>query len=95
MSLLIEFEKFPEEKRLIGEMLMAYGEIEFGIAVIVADILGQNAEAATKILFRVKGESPRLEVADGIISPPFRKRHLDGHWNNAYGVIKHCKNIRN
>ena len=35
-ALLIEFEKFPKEKSLVGEMLMAYGEIEFAIVRSIA-----------------------------------------------------------
>ena len=93
--LLLEFENFPKEKALIGEMVIAYGEIEFAIATILGSIHGQDANIATRILFRVKGESPRLEVADAIIRPVMENSGLVGKWDCAYGAAKYCKNIRN
>lgn len=93
--LLIEFDKYPAEKALVGEMLIAYGEIEFALAGIVGELLDGDLDTAVRILFRVKGEGPRLDVADAIIRPGFQKLSLEGYWGNALGAAKQCKSIRN
>jgi hypothetical protein len=95
MALLIEFTGLPKEKALIGEMVMAYGEIEFGLVSIITFIFDGDGERAARVLFRVNGEGPRLAVADAIIRPELAKIGLAGKWDNAYGAAKHCKNIRN
>jgi len=94
-SLLVEFDPFPEEKALVGEMLMAYGEIEFALVRLISVAFQDDTSIAVRILFRVKGEGPRLDVADGILRPALGKIGLGGLWGNAIGAAKCCKDIRN
>ncbi len=67
--LLLEFDSFPEEKAIVGEMLMAYGEIEFALVRLIGTFFQEDNDTAARILFRVKGEGPRLDVADAILRP--------------------------
>jgi hypothetical protein len=94
-KLLKEFEHYPEEGHLIGRLLAAYGELEFALMSCVSLALGQNTSTACRILFRVKGETARIEVADAILRPFFVQFNLDGHWGSALGALRHCKKIRN
>jgi hypothetical protein len=93
--MLFEFQDFPKEREIIGRLLIAYGEIEFALMDYLAATLGSDGHMVTRVLFRVKGESARIEVADALIRPAFAKIGLDGKWGNAIGAIRLCKNIRN
>lgn len=94
-KLLIEFESFPAEREAIGQMLIAYGEIEFATLGLVGAVLNDDLDTSARILFRVRGEAARMDVADAIIRPALTKVGLGGKWGNAIGVARLCKNIRN
>jgi hypothetical protein len=94
-KLLHVFDEFPAERDAIGRMLIAYGDIEFGLLMLVSAALSNDTDTAMRILFRARGESARIEIADALIRPGFKKVDLDGKWSNAYGAAKICKNIRN
>jgi|HubBroStandDraft_6_1064221.scaffolds.fasta_scaffold126942_2 hypothetical protein len=91
---LTEFEDFPAEREAIGNMLIGYGEIEFAILSCLSEVNG-DLETSARILFRVRGETPRIEVADAIMRPVFSGVGLGPKWGNAVGAIRICKNIRN
>jgi hypothetical protein len=96
MSILAdEFGQFPRERELIGDMLMAYGELEFVLIGFIGEALNLDLNTATRILFRVRGETARLSVADAILRPIFSKHELEAKWINAFCAADHCKNIRN
>jgi hypothetical protein len=80
---------------MIGDMLLAYGEIEFVLLSLVSQVLDDDVSTGTRVLFRVRGEGARMEVADAILRPAYRKADLEGKWGVAIGAAKHCKNIRN
>lgn len=94
IDILIEFEKFPNEKRIIGELLMAYGEIEFAIVRLLNAYFDDDSLAA-RVLFRVKGEGPRLDIADAIIRHELGPTGLKDKWILAISAARHCKSIRN
>jgi hypothetical protein len=95
MDVLIEFQKFPEEKDLVGSLLIAYGEIEFALFNLAAATLGGTVENAMKIFFRIRGESARIEVSDAVVRPPLKKVGLEPKWTNAIGPLRLCRRIRN
>jgi hypothetical protein len=95
MPILMEFADFPEERAIIGSLLMAYGEMEFALLGSLDEVIGPDMNTTMRILFRVNGESNRLSVADAILRPAFTKVNLDGKWGNVYGAIKYCKKVRN
>jgi hypothetical protein len=94
-GMLLEFEKFPRERDLIGQMLMTYGELEFALLGNLREILDTDVNTTTKVLFRVRGEAARLAVADAILRPAFARHGLKNKWITAYSAVRHCKNIRN
>jgi hypothetical protein len=94
-QLLFHFDDYPAEREAIGRMLIAYGEIEFGLLTCLGAAMGGDLDTAVRVLFRVRGEGARIEVADAIIRPAFTKVGLGGKWSNAYGAAKICKGIRN
>ena len=94
-NILIEFVPFPQEREIIGRLLIAYGELEWALAACVREAMDSKMNEAVRILFRVQGEGARIEVADAISRPAYAKIGLGGQWGNAYGAAKHCKKIRN
>jgi len=94
-NMLTEFEGFPEHRELVGNLLIAYGEIEWALAVCVQQALNIKPSHATRILFRVNGEAARIATADAIARPYFAKVDLEGQWGNAIGAANHCRRIRN
>lgn len=94
MDLLLEFEKFQQEKAIIGDLLMAYGDIEFVVVRLLSAYFA-NESVAPRVLFRVKGEGPRLDVADAIMRPALEPLGLRDQWIHAISAARHCKNIRN
>jgi hypothetical protein len=95
MRLLTEFDDLLEEQRLVGRMLMAYGEFEFDVARLIGRFLDGDDDRAGRIFFRVNGAAARIDVADAFLRPYFAKLGLGGQWGNALGPLRHCKNIRN
>jgi hypothetical protein len=93
--MLDEFENHTRERDLVGQMLMAYGEIEFALIGCVAEILEDNIHTTTRVLFRVNGEGARLNVADAILRPAMIKLKLADDWITAFSAAGCCKNIRN
>jgi hypothetical protein len=93
--MLSEFENFPQERQIIGGLIIAYGEIEFALLACLENILEQDGHTCARILFRVRGEGARLAVADAIMRPGFQKIGLGSKWDNAFGAARICKNIRN
>jgi hypothetical protein len=95
MPLLVEFEEHQEEKTLIGEMLIAYGELEFAIVQMLAHAFTKGNDTSARLMFRVRGESARIEVADAILRPELETIGLGGKWSNAIGALRYCKEVRN
>ena len=94
--LLSEFKEFPKERNLIGQMLLAYGELEFAILGCVSQALNDDIPTTTRILFRVRGETARIAVSDAIMRPTLSKYpKLASKWIMAHSAANHCKNIRN
>jgi len=94
-NMLIEFHNFPQEREIVGRLLIAYGEIEFVLTGCINQALNITQSAAVRILFRVNGEAARIAVADALARPAFINIGLGGKWGNAIGAAKVCKNIRN
>jgi len=94
-NILIEFIPFPQEREIIGRLLIAYGELEWALAACVRETMNSQMNEAVRILFRVRGEGPRIEVADALARPAYANIGLGGKWGNAIGAARTCKSIRN
>ncbi|WP_294120572.1 hypothetical protein [Sphingomonas sp.] len=101
-SLLIQLDKHPQERDLIGKLILAYGELEFMLLDMVRATLGENHDedpnttvTAVRILYRLRSEANRLSVADAIIRPKMAAHDLLKPYCEAFQAIFACKNIRN
>ena len=102
-SLLIQFENHPAERDIIGKLILAYGELEFLLLDLVRATLETSNEedepsaivTAVRILYRLRSEANRLQVADAIARPKMTTLELLDPYLEAYSAIFTCKNIRN
>ena len=92
--LLIQFENFSNEQKLIGEMLLGYGELEFVMLDILNAVM-RNAQTAVRTLYQIRSETHRLNVVEAIVTPWFEKLNLGGQLREGMNAANHCKNIRN
>lgn len=92
--LLPSFIRFPAEAAIIGRLLAGYGELEFDLVYLAGHVL-KNHDQTFRILYRVKTEGNRLDVADAIIRPALPNDGIRGQYANTIGAIHICKAIRN
>ena len=87
--------KFPDEMAAVGRILVNYGELELDLmhAVSMAKSVGLNT--ALKSIFRVRGETNRIDIADGIARASYVAGGLEAEFDEAIAVTRACLAIRN
>lgn len=85
--------KRKSRAKIVGELLIAYGEIEFDTLCCLAETLGSMSQAL-QVMFRIRSETSRLKVADAIMRPRFHALNIKEYDRFIQGAI-HCASIRN
>jgi hypothetical protein len=93
-ELLPAFGRYPEEGRLIGELIAGYGELEFSLAHLVGHISG-NSDVTFKVMFRARGEEQRINVGDAMARPLLSPGNFRDHYERTISGLRHCLKIRN
>jgi hypothetical protein len=93
-GILSAFLRFPNEENIIGAMLTAYGELEYDLCLCVAAGL-YDLDTAVKIMFRTRGETQRIEVADALGRKAFDAMDLGTPFAEAIASTKFCLKLRN
>src|SRR5437588_12479148 len=88
------FTTCPKEAAIIGRLLAGYGEIEFIVYECLKMALGNSAIAA-RILFRVRSEKTRLDLADAVLRPVCDSHSLDKDYELAIAGAHYCRKVRN
>jgi hypothetical protein len=88
------FNRFPNEGSIIGRLLTGYGELEVEMADCVAAVMNDR-NTALRVLFRTRGEEPRIQIADAIMRHKYMEASLIHPYSEAIGDMRHCKIIRN
>lgn len=89
---------FPEHAAIIGDILIAYGELEFVTLELIAHALGNAADEvpqALPILYRLRGANDRLNVAEATLRPFMARMKLIGPFGHWLGAMRRCRIIRN
>jgi hypothetical protein len=94
-SILPAFKQWPKEASIIGFLLAGYGELEFELARCVAATMKNDYDAASRVLFRTRGEEQRINIADALIRGHYETIGLTDQYGEALGAIRWCKNVRN
>ena len=84
----------PQAAASIGRMVVGYTELEFGLMSCI-DIASDDFDALFKAMFRTRGETQRLEIADAIGRYRFHALKLGTEFEMALGAIQYCLKIRN
>jgi hypothetical protein len=92
--LLEPFVPFAAEGALVGKLLLAYGELENALCSCVA-MARDDMDMVIKAMFRPRGETQRVEIADAIGRAPYRLLRFETQFSEAIAGMKHCLKIRN
>ena len=94
MSIMPAFDKFPAEAAIIGRLLAGYGLLEHDLMNCVA-IVRKDLDATLKTMFRARGETQRLDIADALGRPAYRTRNVGTEFEMALSAVRSCLKIRN
>jgi hypothetical protein len=95
MTIMPGFDRHPEEAALIGRILVAFGEIEVTLAVVVGNVGLQDLELGLRSIYKVRGTASRLELADALLRPKCVQEGLEREYFTNKGAIRYCQTIRN
>lgn len=88
------FRDWPKEADLIAHLLGGYGELEFMLAVCAGRALNDVTKAA-RAVFRVRGETARIRLADALMADAYEGAGLKAQYADALGATRQCLRIRN
>ena len=88
------FSRFPDEAVLIGRILGGYTDLEVDLMNCVRTAR-QDLDTVLKAMFRNRGESARLKVADAFGRQTYRSLGLGAQFEAAIGAMRYCMGIRN
>lgn len=84
----------PKEAAIIGRLLAGYGEIEFVVHECLRVALGSSSISA-RILYRVRSEKARLDLADAVLRAVCDSHSLDKEYEQAIDGANYCRKVRN
>jgi hypothetical protein len=93
-SVMAAFRAHPKEAEVIGRLLAGYGELEFLMALCVAECVG-SLSTASRLLFRSRSEEQRISIADAILVPYCDRLKILNEWDKIRRGLSWCKQTRN
>jgi len=93
-SILAPFLKFKDESALISRLLAGYTSLEVGLLHCV-QVVRDDFDAVLKAIFRVRGETNRIDIADALGRHFYDDLGLVTEFGMAIGAVRHCMKIRN
>jgi hypothetical protein len=87
--------RFSKEMAVIGRLLIDYGELELDLMNCVQVARGLDLNATLKAMFRVRGETNRIDIADGMGRAPYNALNLVVEFDAMIAALKHCLRVRN
>jgi hypothetical protein len=84
----------PTEVAAIGRMLARYPDLEFGLLEAI-NAAHEDFDALFKAMFRARGETRRLEIANARGRNKFYAIELGADFEMTMGVLQRCLKIRN
>jgi hypothetical protein len=86
---------FPKEMAVIGRLLVDYGELEVDLMNCVQVGRACDLNATLKAMFRVRGETNRIDVADGLGRVAYVAVNLSSEFDAMITAIRQCLRFRN
>jgi hypothetical protein len=78
----------------VGQILLAYGEIELLATQCLGSAIG-DYNVAARVMFRSLGESARIDTADVLMRDAFIAHGLENEYARAIGAARQCTALRN
>jgi hypothetical protein len=94
MTVLRAFLDFPAEAALIGRMVPGYTDLEVDVMNCVKSAR-QDLDVVLKTMYRVRGESQRLQIADAFGRLDYEAVGLRTEFEMGMGAVRHCLKMRN
>jgi hypothetical protein len=88
------FEDFPDEGLLVGKILVAYTNLEIDLMNCIKTVLS-DLDTVLKVMYRVRGETQRIEVAVAIGYQAYKDLNLEDDFKYAILCLRTCVRIRN
>jgi hypothetical protein len=88
------FTKFTAEAAIIGRLSAGYTSLEMGLLNCV-QVARDDFDAVLKAMFRVRGESARIGMAEGFAWHVYEQHGLDAEFKEAISAMRKCTSIRN
>jgi hypothetical protein len=89
-----QFRKFPNEGGIIGRLLAGYGSLESALSSCVS-MARDDLDMVIKTMFRARGETQRIDIADAIGRPSYRSLGLEDMFSEAVADMRFCLKVRN
>ena len=86
---------FPREMAVIGRLLLDYGELELDLMNCIQVARDLDLNGTLKAMFRVRGETNRVLIADGLGRAPYEKLGLGTEFDLLITTLRNCLAIRN
>jgi hypothetical protein len=80
---------------VIGRLLVDYGDLELDLMNAVQVMRGYDLNSTLKSMFRVRGETNRIDIADALGRVPYSAVKLEAEFCAAISAMRQCLKIRN
>jgi hypothetical protein len=80
---------------VIGRILVDYGELELDLMNCVQVARSRDMNSTLKAMFRIRGESSRIQIADALGKVPYAALGLGSEFETMVDTLDHCRKIRN
>lgn len=94
MSIGQAFNRFPKERAVIGHILVGYADLEISL-MHCTHVVRSDLDAVLKAMFRARGETQRIDIADAFARQHYHKLGLGNEFATAIGTMRYCLKIRN
>ncbi|MER9646814.1 hypothetical protein [Mesorhizobium sp. M0199] len=88
------FLSYPEEARLLGAMVLGYGELDISFTLAAGTAVDQKF-ALLHAVNQVRSESARLDITHAIASGGFAKLGLAVEYAGMHKAMRFCLKVRN
>ena len=88
------FDRFRREGEIIGRLVIEYGEMEWDLCLLVSHIT-QNLDTALKAMYRSRGETQRIDVADSLARNRLPTGRVRTIYEQTIAQMRDCLKIRN
>ena len=87
--------RFPKEMAVIGRLLVDYGELELDLMNCVQVLRNYDLNSTLKSMFRVRGETNRIDIADALGRVPYTAVKMTTEFDTVIAAMRQCLRIRN